>query len=185
MERENLELINELNYWKQIIINDDLLLEYAFFRVYIKFEVLFISLFYSYSVGRSSSSGHSPERKLKFQDEKHLKDTINVRYLGFDEKSRLKELISNVFISDSVLENFFNSIHYDFFQKMMVLRNYIAHESLESRNKYIQTCLNNKAYITPKEYLKSKVSKKIPTSNIDYFFNFAESQSNYLIDGND
>ena len=36
---------------------------------------------------------------------------------------------------------------------MIALRNYIAHESNESKKKYMQTCLNSKDFIEPGDYL--------------------------------
>ena len=46
-----------------------------------------------------------------------------------------------------------------YINQMMALRNYIAHESSESRSKYIQTCLSNKAFVEPCDFLMSKNKK--------------------------
>ena len=42
---------------------------------------------------------------------------------------------------------------------MITLRNYIAHESNESRTKYIKTCLGNGTFIEPDSYL-TKINRR-------------------------
>lgn len=179
--KENFELIQEITKWNEIIIVNNDLIEYAFFRVFIKFEKFFLEIFINYASGIKSSSDYIPNRKLNFSDSKHLKDTLNARF--FNINNDLDNLIKNIFDDDNPLSNFFIDTNYSFFQRMITLRNYIAHESPESKMKYIQINLNNKKFIEPSDYLKKNVSKSNHISNYSYFIQLVEYYSEIFIAG--
>ena len=50
------------------------------------------------------------------------------------------------------------------FNQMISLRNYIAHESPESRKRYVETCLGSGQFIEPHKYL-TKINRRRSKSN--------------------
>ena len=54
------------------------------------------------------------------------------------------------------------------FDQMIAIRNFIAHESGESKRKYILQCLGNGSFINPSEYLM-KINRRYSKSNYTIF----------------
>ena len=65
--------------------------------------------------------------------------------------------------------------------KMIVLRNYIAHESPESKTKYIRTCLGGGVYIEPCDYLTKK-NRRTSKSNYTIFIDKINEISDLVLD---
>lgn len=63
---------------------------------------------------------------------------------------------------------------------MKTLRDYIAHESDTSRNRFIKCLLNNKTFISPNEFLLKK-KKTLNISNYTHYTNIMIEISGYLI----
>ncbi len=63
---------------------------------------------------------------------------------------------------------------------MKILRNYIAHESLSSRKKYIQSLLGNNDFIEPFEFLR-KIRRATGKSNLTTYNEIILNSTNYLI----
>ena len=152
--------ISKLNGTKSVIY------EIAFFKIFVKLEVFLSNLFVYYSTGNESDRGYKPSRKLEFEDEKHLKAVLknsNSSYVNYLDK--IKSLSKHIF--DNEKDPFgliFSDAGYSgYYNKMQILRNYIAHESEESKNKYIREVLNNKSFIEPYKHLFSTNRKNSKT----------------------
>lgn len=64
---------------------------------------------------------------------------------------------------------------------MITLRNYIAHESNESRTKYIKTCLGNGTFIEPDSYL-TKINRRTSSSYYTIYINKIIEISDLILD---
>ena len=121
IENENKELNQEISKWLPLIHSDDELIEYAFLRIYIKFENLLVSLVKLYATGKSSSFGYLPKTRLTFNDEIHFKNTLKVNFLSIDDE--IKRVVNNVFEKDNPFSFFLDSSDQEFFKKMKIIRN--------------------------------------------------------------
>lgn len=153
MNEKRKELLAEICKWQDKIIADDENLEMAFFKVFVKFENFLTDAIMKYATGEYENQ-KKVKRRLEFADSEHLMKTIRMDYL--DTGLTTRKLVNQLFKSDNRISFFFNSEHNDFFEKMKALRNYIAHESEESKRNYIRKTLNNHDYMTPSEFLKYK-----------------------------
>lgn len=169
---ENEDLIKFINDCNNLIknTNSDLLYEVVFIKIYVKFEKFLSNMFINYSIGKSSSKGYKPDRKLMFVDEQHLYSILkdNRSYVDYIEK--IKKISNQIFYFNPFFPIIESADYADYFNKMTVLRNYIAHESEESKKKYIKICLNQNNYIEPYDYLK-KMNKKYSIPNYSVFIN--------------
>lgn len=181
MDNENKELLDEISKWLPLIQIDNDLIEYAFLKIYIKFEKLLVSLIKLYATGNSSIQGYSPNRRLTFQDEIHFKKTLKINFLSIDED--IIRVISSVFESNNPFTFFLDSSDQEFFNKMKIIRNFLAHESIESKEKYLRNVLFSEIFIEPKVYLLRNVSKDIKHSNFSNFISIISAYSDFFIKG--
>ncbi|MEM0543807.1 hypothetical protein WFZ85_14390 [Flavobacterium sp. j3] len=180
---DNSLVIDEIEYWNGILAESDnpKLLEMAFFKIYIKFEKFTSDLFIYYCTGQNSSFDFCPERKLPFVDDNHLNGVIgtkNKAYINYYEN--IIELSEHIFVVNpfEIITrdvNYFNE-----FNNMKILRNYIAHESLSSRKKYVQSLLGNRDFIEPYEFLR-KIRRNTGKSNLTTYNEIIINSTNYLI----
>lgn len=145
-----------------------LLYEASFFKIYVKFEVYIAGIFESYCVGEESSTGYCPQRKLAFIDREHLRAILRGDKQYVDYIKKIQVLSKHLFIDDPFNLIFDVADNTTMFNQMTALRNYIAHESAESRTKYIKACLGNGKFIEPSEYLLKK-NKSLSKSNYTIF----------------
>jgi hypothetical protein len=178
----NSELIDEIAKWNKILktnSNKDLY-ELAFFKVFIKFEKFLSEAFENYSIGIQSDYGYCPERILNFLDVDHLYKTIKKDDKYVNHYENIKKL-SNCIFQDNPFEIITTDANYSTeINNMKTLRDYIAHESITSRNRFIKCLLNNKTFISPNEFLLRK-KKTIKISNYTYYTNIITEISDYLI----
>lgn len=180
---DNSLVIDEIEYWNEILAISDnpKLLEMAFFKIYIKFEKFTSDLFIYYCTGQNSSFDFCPVRKLLFIDDNHLNGVI-----GTKNKSYINYYENIIALSEHIfVENPFEIISRDVnyfteFNNMKILRNYIAHESLSSRKKYVQSLLGNRDFIEPFEFLR-KIRRTTGKSNLTTYNEIILNSTNYLI----
>jgi hypothetical protein len=173
MEQTLIDLSSSIVYWEGQISNSFEHYDLAFFKIYIKLELFIIELFKEYSLGNSSSSGYTPERKLSFQDSSHLDNIFCNRRTSYIEyieiiktKSKFvfatnKDPFSLIF-SDANLSNYIN--------QFKILRNYIAHESVEAKRNYQRTILGNGSFISVNDHLRRRNRRR----SISYFSLYIE-----------
>lgn len=131
----------------------------ALLKIWIKFERFLSDLFVLYSLGESSEKGYTPKLNIQFQSEEQfnafMKDG-NKKYIEYLD--RIDKLSKHIF-EDNPFEILYTDSKYKpVMDELKALRNYIAHESVESKRKTINTCFsgNDKKFLEPNEYLKSK-----------------------------
>lgn len=176
---ENELLINEINKWDGLLKNNIDFIEMAFFKIFVKFENFVIEMIIQYATGTQSSKGYIPERRLKFDDVKHLKDTIDTDYIDLGPKT--KKLVAQIFHQNNPFSHFFDSAESDFFEKLRSVRNYIAHESLEAKEKYKRSALFNREFIEPKEYLQGWDRKQRHISRYGKFIELVKNYSEFIL----
>jgi hypothetical protein len=182
---ENDELRNEINNWKQLLQNNgnNQLIELAFFKIFIKFEKFISQIFVDYSVGKQSSSGYIPERKLLFSDETHLNYFLKKENKAFINHYQIAlELSAHIFIVNpfeilTTDANFSSEV-----LRMKFLRDYIAHESQHSEQNYKAKVLSNHHDMKPYEFLH-KVRNNTNMTNYSFFIKLMIDSSEYLIKG--
>ena len=133
-----------------------LLYEASFFKIYVKFEVFLSEMFKSYCIGTVNSKGYCPQRKLAFVDEAQLDAVLKGDKQYVDYLKKIESLSKHIFVDNPFNVIFDVADNATYINQMMALRNYIAHESSESRSKYLHTCLSNKAFVEPCDFLMSK-----------------------------
>lgn len=184
---DNSELIGEIDKWKNIFQNnnDNHLYELAFFKIFVKFEKFLADCFEGYCAGNESIYNYCPVRKLNFVDVNHLHRVLKCNGGGsFINHSKIIKDISNYFFDDN--DDPFDIIKTDpnysnLYIHMLLVRNVIAHESSEAKNKYHSTIIgNNNPYISPNEHL---FSQKRGSSDSYYtiYTNAIKNISNYIV----
>lgn len=146
-----------------------LLAEIIFFKLFVKFEAMISKAFYAYCIGVISPTGYTPNRKLNFDDEIHLKAVIKKNNNDFldniDTVARLSKHIFNQDPFECITSSTTYSGH---ISKMQAIRNYVAHESPASKRKYEDTCLSNNSFIPPGEFLL-KINRRVSKTHFTIF----------------
>lgn len=158
--KEYIRLCNE-----QLRPDSKLLYEVSFFKIFVKFEKFLSDMFIMYCVGRKSSLDYLPSRKLNFSDEEHLRVVLsdgNKSYVDYINK--IEKLGKHIFEKSPFNVIYEVADNYTLFYKMTCMRNYIAHESEESRKKYKEACLGNSEFIDVGEYLL-KINRRKSKTN--------------------
>lgn len=187
---DNSELITEIDKWKDIFQNNsnNHLYELAFFKIFVKFEKFLADCFEGYCAGNKSIYNYCPNRKLEFLDVNHLHKVLKCNGGGsFINHSKIIKDVSNYFFNDN--DNPFNIITTDsnysnLYNHMLLVRNVIAHESSEAKNRYQNTILgNNNLYISPNEHL---LFQKRGSSDSYYtiYVEAIKNISNYIVGNN-
>ena len=155
------DTINSWTKWAQENNNSNY--DIAILKIWIKFERYLGDVFLNYSIGNPSEEGYFPKLKLCFKDESQFNAFMvdgNKKYIEYINKiEKLSTYIFennpfNIILEDCERKELFNQLKY--------LRNYIAHESEESRRKVIKYCFggHEEKFIEPDEFLKSKPKKR-------------------------
>ena len=179
-ENDNLKLyIDECN--AKLSPSLPILYEVSFFKIYVKFEVYLSSVFKNYCIGEENSKGYCPDRKLAFTDEEHLNAVLKGDKQYIDYLKKIESLSKHIFVDNPFNVIFDVAENSDIMNKMIVLRNYIAHESPESKTKYIRTCLGGGVYIEPCDYLTKK-NRRTSKSNYTIFIDKINEISDLVLD---
>lgn len=180
MSRKRDELIKEIENWKPKIAKDNDFLEIAFFKIFVKFENFLTDIIVDYATGAVVNED-KVKLRISFEDREHFKSVTGLDHLDINNKT--KKLVEHIFSDDNKISFFFNSSHATFFEDMKSLRNYIAHESQESRTKYIRRTLNNypgsgSDFVEPNVFLQWKKRSErdsIYTKFIELVLTYSES----------
>ena len=183
MSDSKLKLDEEIQYWAPKIKDDDSFLEIAFFKIFVKFENFVTESIIKYATGEIEND-EKVKRRILFDDTEHFKKVTNLPFL--DTSNKTKELVSQIFQNDNRFSVFFDSEDSTFFEHMKFLRNYIAHESYESKTKYINKTLHganvntdDKGVISPNEFLKYREKHQV-NSEYTRFIELVTKYSEYL-----
>lgn len=179
---ENDELKNYINTCLQKLnANIPELYEIYFFKIYVKFEVFLSQLFEDYCIGVMSGKGYCPNRKLEFIDKEHLRAVLKGDKQYMDYIKKIESLSRHIFIDNPFDLIFQVAENNNLFDQMITLRNYIAHESPESRKRYIETCLGGGQFIEPYQYL-AKINRRKSKSNYTIYMEKIVEISDMLLE---
>lgn len=159
-----IELCNE-----QLNPEAKLLYEASFLKIFVKFERYLSEMFELYCIGSQSSKGYIPRRKLEFQNAEHLRAVLrdgNKNYVDYIDK--IQKVSGHIFIKNPFSVIFEEATNSTLFNKMVCMRNYIAHESPESRKKYIKNCLSGNSFIDVGDYLL-KIDRRRSITNYSVY----------------
>ncbi|WP_243300212.1 hypothetical protein [Bacillus litorisediminis] len=181
---DNTYLTEEINNWNNQIRLNHKLYELAFFKIFVKFELFLTNTFIGYATGESSIKGYTPERKLNFEDKAHLVGVLrNYRSSFIDYSEKIQQISKFIFLEEkdpfSLIFN--DSKFYNYFIEMKYIRNYIAHESQESRIKYHKYVLKNKPFEEPNDFLK-KINKKNSKTYYSIYIDIIREFSEVILD---
>lgn len=177
---DNKELLSEIDRWHNILIrlpdpDNEYLYELAFFKIFVKFEKFIIDIFILYAIGKKSSLHFKPKRKLGFKSKEHLEAILKNSTSTYIDYPRILVRASECIFDEK--QNpftliFSDSTFSDNYKKMQIIRNFIAHESAESKEKYktkVLDSFNIEKFISVIDFLKKPNKNRISyyTFNID------------------
>ena len=154
-------------------------LEIAIFKFYVKAEKLILDYFSHYFNDGISSSGCTINRRIKLTSSELQKflQHVNKKYLSLDDIKRLYDFF---FDKGSSFETFFqDATMATALRELKYIRNYIAHESDESKKTYVNYILNNKDFIEPGVFLMKKRGRTKET-NYEFFVSQLTKIPNFL-----
>ncbi|MBB6714781.1 hypothetical protein [Clostridium gasigenes] len=189
-----IDVTNEIKKWDKEFLeneNKDILYEIAFFKIFVKFEVFVSKVFIKYASGEGSEEGYIVKRKLAFKDEKHLKVFLkdgNSSFVNYYDK--IPKLSKYIFEDkkDPFWLIFSSGSYSSYLNQMKAIRNYIAHESEESKKIYIEDVLRERSFVYPFEYLgkmnskRGKTNYSILVGNILEMMNLLSDPASFLGD---
>lgn len=180
MENDNLKNYIDMCNKK---LNPDVpeLYEIFFFKVYVKFEVYLSQIFEDYCIGVCSGKGYCPKRKLNFTDKEHLRAVLKGDKQYMDYIKKIESLSKHIFVDNPFDLIFQVADNNTIFNQMIALRNYIAHESLESKKRYVDTCLGGGQFIEPHKYL-AKVNRRKSKSNYTLYMDKIREISEMILE---
>lgn len=167
---DNQELIDEVEKWKLLLTDSEpKLIELAFFKIFIKFEKFLSNLFIHYSIGSNSVHSYCPNRKLKFDTQSQLDDILGNKRTNFiNYFESVFKLSSHIFDENSSIVKINQSDHSSEILKIKTLRDYIAHESDASKEKYMNS-LTNGVFMEPYLFLIKKKNRGTSITNYSYY----------------
>lgn len=174
--------ISEWTTWAQKPENNRY--DIALFKIWIQFEKFISELFVLYATGKESETGYKPSLKLQFQDDVQLNAFLRGDRTYVDYPNKINALSRHVFADDPFdFAIYSDSNNHTAYDQIIAVRNYVAHESGESRKKYINACLggNEDNYIAPNDYL-IKINKRIGKSHYTELVNSVKNMVSILID---
>lgn len=172
ISNEIIESINEWNEWVTRV--SDARYDIALLKIWIKFEKFISELFVSYCTGNESEGGYIPNLKICFQDEEQLNAFLrdgNKRYVEYFDK--IEKLSKHIFNNNPFEIIFLDVDNKKVYDDVKSIRNYIAHESKESKIKLINQCFSGNVsnFVEPNNYLV----KREPTTRKTYYAYYVET----------
>jgi len=150
--------------------------ESAFLRIYIEYESFIAETFSHFALGRSYG-GYQPLRKLEFIQEDQLKDLIRGESSFVDYTKAIDRCSKHIFDKDPFGVLFSSANYNDDLIKMKLIRNYLAHRSIEAKDRYIRSvlmALNINDFVNPGEFLQKQVKSSGETYYTKYCKIFSE-----------
>ena len=156
----------------------------ALLKIWIQFEKFLGELFVDYATGKTSEFGYTPKWKLKFESEEQLNVFLregNRTYIEYIP--RIEKLSKHLFENDPFQIIFLDANNKEAFNKMVSLRNYIAHESGEAKRKMIRMCFGGKEenFQHPNIYLQS-IEKTSKSTYYTFYVNKISEMTRLVVD---
>ncbi len=166
----NTDLLSKIEEWKLELSTNDKHIHFALLEIFIEFEKFLANSFIAYALGQPSKDSYLPERKLIFTDKEHLEGLLKCDKQYIDYIKKIQEIKKHIFVENKCPFNkvFSSADFISDFRQMQMLRNFIAHQSEESKNKYISKVLNPRGI---SGYIKSDTFlKRIPRNKHDSYY---------------
>lgn len=164
----------------------------ALFKIWIQMENFINDIFVCYCLGQPSEKMYTPKLQIQFIDDSQLNAFLregSKKYVEYQNKiEKLSKYIFEdgadpfaILNEDIVIKNAIREIKF--------IRNYIAHESAEARQKYKNVYSNNISvrddkFIEPEEYLMQQKKQKGKKSKtyFSYYIDTLMELADFLID---
>jgi len=161
-------------YWESKIAKEPepLLVEAGFLRSYICFEEFMRDIFISFSLGKNYKS-YTPSRSLCFNSENQLMEVIRGEASFVDYYKAIERCSKHIFTQDPFPIVFSDSCFSQPLLQMRVLRNYLAHRSAESKERYISKVLSSYGFsenLEPGDFLL----RKMKNGTVTYYNHYME-----------
>lgn len=162
------EVTEAIEKWGQWATENNGNYDIALFKIWIKFEKYLGDVFYNYAIGNPSENNYYPELKLKFINGEQFSAFMadgNKKYIDYLKK--IERLSAHIFVKNPFEVILTDCERKKNFEQMKAIRNYIAHESVESKRKFIDQCFSGREdkFLEPNEFLKTK-----PKGNSDSYY---------------
>jgi hypothetical protein len=166
----NDDLLLKKEEWREELSKDDKHIDFALLEIFIEFEKFLTNSFLSYALGGQGKNTFSPILRINFEDETHLEGFLKCDKQYIDYIKKIEKIKEFIFLEESCPFNkvFSTSKFTTYFKDIQILRNFIAHQSKESKDRYRNKILKPKGinqYIKVKTFL-TKINKK---ENISYY----------------
>lgn len=179
------DILNSIEFWTSWASKtDNKRYDIALLKIWIQFEKFMSELFVMYSTGQQSETGFMPKLKLRFIDETQLNAFLregNRTYI--DYPTQIMKLSKHIFVNDPFDVIFSDATIKNAYNQIVSIRNYIAHESGESKIKMIKTCFsgNDKNFKEPNDYLLS-IERSTHKTFYTYYTDIIRDTSLLLVD---
>ncbi|MDQ7085201.1 MAG: hypothetical protein Q9M36_09845 [Sulfurovum sp.] len=138
MSVNNDELIAKIEEWKEEISDNNKHIHFALLEIFIEFEKFLTKAFITYSLGGEGKNSFSPDLRITFENEEHLEGFLKCDKQYIDYLKKIQEIKGFIFREDICpFKKIFSEAKFiTLFKEIQILRNFIAHQSKESKDKY-------------------------------------------------
>lgn len=134
----------------------------ALLKIWIQFERFLSKSFLTFAIGEKSDQGYAPDLKLKFENEEHFNKFMRAKSKSYIDYLPLIESHSDLlFVQNPFAFIFEDATFRAVYEDVKSIRNYMVHESTESKTKLIKRIYSGDAtqFKEPNEYLSSSKRK--------------------------
>ena len=170
---ENTDLLIKIEEWKNEIADNDKHIHFAFLEIFIEFERFLANSFLKYALGEKGKDNYEPTRRVAFDNQEHFEGLLKCDKQYIDYIKKIQEVKKFIFTETNCPFNkvFSSSEFISTFKTMQVIRNFIAHQSEESKSKYIKKVLvpsGISTFIKVDTFLK-RISRQRSISNYSIY----------------
>jgi len=188
MTVNNDDLLLKIEEWKEKLSNDEKYVNFALLEIFIEFEKFLTNSFIAYALGNKGKNAFTPILRVNFENEEHLLGFLKCdnQYIDYIKKiPKIKEFIFKE--STCPFNKVFSTARFTtYFKEIQILRNLIAHQSKESKDKYQRNVLRAKginSYIKAETFLL-KINGQENISYYSIYINAMQFYSEVICDTN-
>lgn len=162
---------SKIQHWNEWAAQDNCKqFDIALFKIWITFETFCSELFTNYCLGVSSETGYLPHLSIDFHNEELLNVFMRERGKNYVDYFAKIELSKYIFVNNPFDILLVDPKYKNACDQIKSIRNYIAHESNEAKNKYIKMCFcgNPNHFLEPNDYLV-KIESSTKKSYYTYY----------------
>ena len=161
-------------------------IHFALLEIFIEFEKFLTNSFIAYALGGKGKNNFAPTLRVQFEDEEHLLGFIKCNNQYIDYIKKIQEIKEFIFVENTCPFNkIFSTAEFTtYFKETQTLRNFIAHQSQESKDKYQKEVLRPKginSYILVKTFLQ-RINKRKSISHYSIYVNAIKFYSEIICD---